>query len=542
MGGFTRKLKRLGGLGVFVGAMAHCAPFPETNPTPQLRGLAPQRETNQAAQELSAHDRELLSKQPERNIAEALPPEQPSAPHGYVYSTKYITWIYQARDPSAPQSRLNKVGYIRAGHGVALREPERIPARAECRSGYYAVEPRGQVCADHTTTTDAAHPVVRATQELVRLSEEQSPIYPYNYGFSIGAPMYNYLPSEEQHRLAMLRYREKPWKLGDWAKGFEDLASTAQIPGGIEAPSTFSQGNNPAATDGLVRKSLPHGSMVAYGKSFEANGRVWLITPELSLVPADRVRPYRRTLFKGVQLSSELRLPLAWPRVENYTQYQLAGGELRPVAPKQATPEEHAAQEIPTKQAISLTGNERRASGKHYAETKSGLWIETKQFRIAKIKAPTADLNGEATWIHLSLSQNTLVAYRGERAVYATLHSPGRGGTHRGKGSVRNYTTPLGSFPINWKERWGTMSPDGGAPTSFWISDVMWTQYFKQPYAIHGAYWHERFGEPQSAGCPNLSPEDAHWLFQFTEPRLPEGWHGIAPTQGEPTTWIVLTP
>ena len=68
----------------------------------------------------------------------------------------------------------------------------------------------------------------------------------------------------------------------------------------------------------------------------------------------------------------------------------------------------------------------------------------------------------------------------------------------------------------------------------------MWTQYFKQPYALHGAYWHERFGEKMSAGCPNLSPLDAEWLFGFTEPALPDGWQGVAPGPGGDGTLIIL--
>jgi hypothetical protein len=44
---------------------------------------------------------------------------------------------------------------------------------------------------------------------------------------------------------------------------------------------------------------------------------------------------------------------------------------------------------------------------------------------------------------------------------------------------------------------------------------------------LHGAYWHDRFGTPKSHGCINLAPEDARRLFFFTEPALPESWHGV---------------
>ena len=47
------------------------------------------------------------------------------------------------------------------------------------------------------------------------------------------------------------------------------------------------------------------------------------------------------------------------------------------------------------------------------------------------------------------------------------------------------------------------------------------------PFALHAAYWHDRFGEPKSGGCVNLSVRDAKWLFDWTEPRVPETWHSV---------------
>ena len=51
---------------------------------------------------------------------------------------------------------------------------------------------------------------------------------------------------------------------------------------------------------------------------------------------------------------------------------------------------------------------------------------------------------------------------------------------------------------------------------------------FHGHHALHGAYWHDKFGRPKSHGCINLSPEDARRLFFCTEPAVPPGWHGAA--------------
>ena len=61
----------------------------------------------------------------------------------------------------------------------------------------------------------------------------------------------------------------------------------------------------------------------------------------------------------------------------------------------------------------------------------------------------------------------------------------------------------------------------------FELKDIPYVQYFEAGYALHAAYWHDDFGTPRSHGCINMSPEDAKWLFQWTEPALPPGWHSV---------------
>ena len=69
------------------------------------------------------------------------------------------------------------------------------------------------------------------------------------------------------------------------------------------------------------------------------------------------------------------------------------------------------------------------------------------------------------------------------------------------------------------------------------------TQYFKPPFALHAAYWHERFGEPTSAGCVNVSPLDAELLFDWSDPKVPDEWQGAtgagAPENGGMTAIVV---
>lgn len=76
---------------------------------------------------------------------------------------------------------------------------------------------------------------------------------------------------------------------------------------------------------------------------------------------------------------------------------------------------------------------------------------------------------------------------------------------------------------------------------TFQLRDVPYIQYFESGYALHAAYWHDVFGTPRSHGCVNLSPVDAHRVFLWTDPPVPEGWHAVnaGEEMGEGTTVIV---
>jgi lipoprotein-anchoring transpeptidase ErfK/SrfK len=74
---------------------------------------------------------------------------------------------------------------------------------------------------------------------------------------------------------------------------------------------------------------------------------------------------------------------------------------------------------------------------------------------------------------------------------------------------------------------------------SFELRDVPYVQYFHEGYAIHAAYWHDRFGIPRSHGCINLAPIDAMRVFRFSDPPVPEGWHGVQIEPNKGTVVIV---
>jgi lipoprotein-anchoring transpeptidase ErfK/SrfK len=135
-----------------------------------------------------------------------------------------------------------------------------------------------------------------------------------------------------------------------------------------------------------------------------------------------------------------------------------------------------------------------------------------------KLKRPPG-VESTEHWVHIDLSEQTLVAYIGDEPVFATLVSTGK----------EPGMTPVGVHRVQIKHVATSMRDQPEEDEAYSIDDVPWTQYFAGSVALHGAFWHAGFGLVRSHGCVNLSPADARWLFGFTEPKLPVGWHAIAP-------------
>ena len=125
-------------------------------------------------------------------------------------------------------------------------------------------------------------------------------------------------------------------------------------------------------------------------------------------------------------------------------------------------------------------------------------------------------------WIEVSLKDQTLYAWHGDRLVNRFLISSG----------IDDNPTVTGLFRI-WA-RTPAQTMDGGdraAGTYYNLPNVQWVQYFFHGYAFHGTYWHKNFGTPMSHGCVNLTIEDAEWLFNWAFPQ----WNGS-------TAWLRSTP
>lgn len=105
----------------------------------------------------------------------------------------------------------------------------------------------------------------------------------------------------------------------------------------------------------------------------------------------------------------------------------------------------------------------------------------------------------EGRQIIVSLSASRVYAFEDGELVRSVLVSLGKANT----------PTIPGDFEIYYRVRVQTMTGPG-----YSTPNVEWVLYYHQGYALHGAWWHENWGNPMSAGCVNMPNEDARWFWE----------------------------
>lgn len=146
-----------------------------------------------------------------------------------------------------------------------------------------------------------------------------------------------------------------------------------------------------------------------------------------------------------------------------------------------------------------------------------GQWIDRKSVRIARKRTRPAASDAHAKWIDVDRDEQLMIAYDGDTPVYATLVSSGR----------RKKDTPPAVYRIRSKSSLTKMAAEEREAAHYEVSEVPWATRFRSGLYFHAAYWHDRFGTPQSHGCVNLSPADARWVYEWSEPTMPPGWNEL---------------
>jgi hypothetical protein len=442
---------------------------------------------------------------------------------------------WETRVMEQPSASGNQLGYLRAGAIVdAASDGKR---GSGCHGEWRAIAPTGYVCVEPgVATLDVADPMVRALS--VRPSSDER--LPYMYGMvrSLG-PIYSRLPTllEAKNSEWGFERRMRRWFVAkdDAGAGFRPEAwrrgKTDPTPpplalwdahATVEVPDWFAT-SPPGAFKLLESGFIPHHVNLVVGKSKLHNGFAFLdtavvdgrrygITTDLRVFPVDRMRPIEGSAFHGYRIPEDIDFPFALVRRAGTKAYELRDGRMV------------GKENVPRRSAIRLSGNQRLYENVLYFETADGLWLsETHVSRVDASKRLTKWSADGEHWIDVSIRKQVLVAYEGTKAVYATLVSTGEAGEGDPQTSK---STVQGEFRIFAKHLTTLMSSEV-VGEEFELGDIPYVQYFEDGYALHAAYWHDDFGIPRSHGCINLSPEDAKWLFSWTEPQLPHGWHAV---------------
>lgn len=132
-------------------------------------------------------------------------------------------------------------------------------------------------------------------------------------------------------------------------------------------------------------------------------------------------------------------------------------------------------------------------------------------------------------WIDVDISKETLTLFEYDKPIFATYVSTGTSGN----------PTVTGTYQVWYKLLKTRMQ--GGPPAAdhyYDLPNVPWVMFYYRGFSIHGTYWHDKFGTPQSAGCTNVTNGDAEFIFSKTLPLLPDNKKSVFPSDLNPGTVI----
>ncbi|MDB4945016.1 MAG: hypothetical protein JWP97_4550 [Labilithrix sp.] len=460
-------------------------------------------------------------------------------------------------------------GYLR--HGAVVVAYERPTPNDDCKDGWYELVTGGYVCGK-AVSADLGSPKVR----LAPKQPDHDAGMPYKYGVNLqdGTPLYRKVLATDD------RKKYEPWLAPKEEKAeapspADEKADKAEAPEGEENPSATPA--SPAASGtrkkeddkldagvdaakpklksmrgrGVLVRKMARGFYLALDRSFSSSGAKWWRTSFGFAVPFDRimvqpgVTKYSGSWFEGGAALPGLAGSDAGPGPEGGSDagVDLAGtvgfvsvGYAHKIEIDEDAKKTSWGPELPKRTAVLLDGKSVTVQGQTYHHTSAGFWVRLADVLLAKPAIP-ADLRDDEKWIDVDLTRQALVAFEGSRPVFGALISSGR---RNPQDKERDFPTPTGTFHIREKHVTTTMDGDVASDGPYSIEDVPWVMYFQGSYALHGAFWHDQFGNKRSHGCVNMAPDDARTLFAWSDPPLPPGWHGVFAKDDAAGTRIVV--
>jgi hypothetical protein len=269
-----------------------------------------------------------------------------------------------------------------------------------------------------------------------------------------------------------------------------------------------------------VSKILLRGFYVSVDRTAWKEGSLYYKTLRGLFVKSSAVHIITPPAFRGAELSGDLTLPVGIVTRKQITAYSSQDGG---VSIKSAKPLSYKRFEVlPIVEEVS-TGKQT------YYHVGGGMYVRRGDVRrVDRADPPSTVKSPDQKWLDIGIKAQVITAYEGETPVYVALISSGR------ERESLEFKTPRGIHALASKHITGTMDNLYASDGPYAIEDVPWTMYFLGSYAIHGAFWHSGFGRVRSHGCVNMTPHDARWIFTWSEPHLPAGWHSVYANKNMP--------
>ncbi|GAB4472193.1 MAG: hypothetical protein Kow0088_06650 [Anaerolineales bacterium] len=149
------------------------------------------------------------------------------------------------------------------------------------------------------------------------------------------------------------------------------------------------------------------------------------------------------------------------------------------------------------------------------------FWAKAEAFRPLTqrdVSPIHPDVEEKLVVINVEEKVQTLSCFEGTREVYFCRVAAGKKFDAEGN-FLGHSSTPTGTMLI-WRKLISTHMSGGTTGAGYDLPGIGWTTLFTgDGVAIHSTFWHNNFGgELMSHGCVNARPEDAQWVFRWTNP------------------------
>ncbi|MBC7173458.1 MAG: L,D-transpeptidase family protein, partial [Polyangiaceae bacterium] len=314
-----------------------------------------------------------------------------------------------------PNRDAEVVGWIRRGEKVHVASTAAGDER--CAGGFYALYPEGYACAPHEILVGEEPPHANFHLDSPTRYDEALP-HDYFYVKRQLAPQFLREPTEEEHRatLAYLRrlqhfQEQEPNRLGAFREGkLRDEPTKPEV----------------------LFDILARGNFVASPHREHRDGDRFVRTIQGRVMLASMLELRTGSTFEGVAITAERPLPIAWSN--------------RPARPLIAERRDDGRVRFTTDEAHPLIERyqildglpPRTRVGEHFVhEVSEGRYLKEWFVSVARLVQPTFELGADELWLHVDLSEQTLVVYRGRTPVFATLVSTGLAGHDTPRGLYR---------------------------------------------------------------------------------------------------------